>query len=224
MSKRKRRDVYRCLMLELDPESEASVAEHRTLFSRKVLDRIRRGELDIHARNDMGTSTVSTAAMLGMNAEIEELVAMGADLHHKSTTGALSTAVYHQRDSTVELLLALGAGPDDNLLCNTRRALLCDRLTVPMARMLLSHGASLGSPEVGDLTPLDVACDACHPDVARVLIESGADVNTSRYSPSVLGILGRLSASSIATNRDYDEWVALCLAAGATFLDPIEWP
>ncbi|CAG7991609.1 unnamed protein product [Penicillium olsonii] len=111
------------------------------------------------------------------------LIAHGADVYAKknrSSTNAITIAVYGNKASVLQVLLDHGVDPnfqctnEDRLLHITARKSPRNRLAI--AKLLVEKGADLEALSHFSETALQIACKEGSSDVLRYLVESGADL------------------------------------------------
>jgi ankyrin repeat protein len=108
---------------------------------------------DVNAKGNNGWTPLHLAALSGHKEVSEYLITMGADVNAKDGTGMipLHYAAYFDQKEIVELLLASGADVNAK--------------NVP--------GSIKNGKSVQGSTPLDVANDASHPEIAELLRKHG---------------------------------------------------
>ena len=116
------------------------------------------------------------AAIEGFDELVALLVDAGASLECVNSAGfsALAYAVRFGHQSTVETLIGKGATIDTKLKADT---LLC--LAVPkieIVKLLLAHGAAVNGTMEGGRSPLMIAVERGHEDIANLLIDAGANL------------------------------------------------
>jgi ankyrin repeat protein len=177
---------------------------------------------DVNAKSTLGrTPLLVAAAQRDSFALATYLIGRGADVNARDNSGdfitrgagstALMLATRAGDNRTVELLIAKGV--DVNAAMTTGGTALTEAVTVRnvgAVRMLIEHGANVNlafGPI--QLTPLIWASFQECPEMVRVLIEAGADVNAK----DALGSTALVWASM--SERDDAETVAALLDAGA---------
>jgi len=135
--------------------------------------------VDVAARE----SNVSLRDLIskGQDAEVESLVAHGADINYKDPGGGntpLYYAVLYQRTELVTLFLARGA--DVNVRNDRGITLLrtaAEGGSAKVAELLLAHGADVNARDNLGMTPLDGAVFYRQKELVDLLLAHGADVN-----------------------------------------------
>ena len=177
---------------------------------------------DVNSKSTLGRTPLLVAvAQRDSFALAKYLIEHGADLNGRDDSGdfltrgsgstALMLATRAGDNRTVELLIAKGV--DVNAAMTTGATALTEAITVRnvgAVRMLIEHGAKVNSA-FGPirLTPLIWASFQECPEMVRMLIRAGADVNAK----DALGSTALVWASM--SERDDAETVAALLEAGA---------
>lgn len=124
---------------------------------------------------------------LHINDRIESEAGHRYFFQSSSTPLALAAAL-HSDPEVITMLLEAGADPE-RAVFQRRSALLISakcRGSIPVARVLLDHGAEVDTPDVGATTPLIAACINAHPvEYIRFLLETGADPNATMIGNKV---------------------------------------
>jgi len=106
---------------------------------------------------------------------VQDLLAQGADHNTLLADGRtpLSEAIASGRSDLIELLLSVGADPNNSpaLHWAVRSGL------EPNVFMLINAGADVNAPDPDGTTPLDLAFQAQNEHVIRYLLEAGANPN-----------------------------------------------
>ncbi len=95
-----------------------------------------------------GESELHTAALLGEIDEVKQLLANGADINHKNSSGS------------TPLCMAVPPGNKE------------------VAEFLIANGADLNVKDNKGYTPLHLAVMGPHPEMVKLLLSNGADVNS----------------------------------------------
>lgn len=114
----------------------------------------------IHARIDHGMSPLMLASLKGARAQVEELLALGADPNHVNDDDhhALWFACVHGEPDLVSLLIARGANVDNqNVNGATCAIYTASTGKLEVLRRLVEAGADLGKETSGGYTALESA-------------------------------------------------------------------
>lgn len=180
----------------------------------RVADALLRARPDCcDLRDEMGTTPLFLASMLGHRATAELLLSKGADPNAQAVSdrnrGPLHNAAQCGHLEVVRLLLSHNAvidiEEDDQA---TPLWLACQDGHLEVARFLISRGANINAAsKISGANSLYTAAQNGHTDVARLLVKEGALVD-------VLG--GRLgSALFVASQEGHKDIVEFLLARGA---------
>ncbi|CAE7037227.1 Ank2 [Symbiodinium sp. CCMP2592] len=153
----------------------------------------------------------------------------------KDTSSALCSAIRNEQAEVVSELLTARANTDDTATGDTPLGLAAGRGMSAMVRMLLQARADINKVAEGAEAPLCKACAGGHIDVARSLLEAGADRNlgsplcsacddghteivqlllTARADKDACNIDGR-TPLWLASSLNFPDVVRLLLSAGA---------
>jgi ankyrin repeat protein len=136
---------------------------------------------DVNHRNADGSTALQWAVYEGNVAEVERLIAAGADVSIANNYGATPMSLAAEVASTeiIELLLAAGADADSpNGDGMTALMAVARTGNVAAAEALLEHGATLDARErFGEQTALMWAAARRHPEMIELLASRGADVD-----------------------------------------------
>ena len=145
----------------------------------------------------------------GNVAEVNRLLAAGADVNATDWDTALSKAAQQGNAEIALILLKAGADPNARVEAGTLPLLAASlRGDVEMVRMLLVAGADTAGTDEEGITALMWAAMHGHADVVKALISADADVNYS--SPKWYTALYH------AETKGHSEIVRILEAAGAT--------
>ena len=81
-----------------------------------------------------------------------------------------------------------------------------DKFRYPLVKLLLNRGANINATDILGNSALLYALDFHHPEIAKVLIEKGADVKISNKS--------EVTVMSLAEKNKYEEIITLLEARG----------
>jgi len=136
---------------------------------------------DVNRRNADGSTPLQWAVHAGNLAEVKRLLRAGADVKLANNYGAtpMSLAAEVGNAEMLALLLEGGANPDSPNPDGQTALLAVSRTgNVKAAQVLLNAGATVDAKEKwGGQTPLMWASARRHPEMMRLLIAKGADVN-----------------------------------------------
>ncbi len=177
--------------------------------------RLVRAGADVRARNQFGATPLSEAAIVGDTAMLTNLIEGGADVNAVNADGQTALMVVARTGNvqSARLLLAHGANVNAHELWRGQTALMwaaAEGLPA-MVTELLAHGADVNARSqvnnwerdvtaeprrkympLGGWTPLLFAARQGHLDVAKALVEGGADLNLQDpdlVSPTVTAIV-----------------------------------
>jgi len=181
-------DVVRQILARLPEPAKALAAEdsHMRLTSALLL----MSEEELQILEPAGLQLpLWAAARLGRIERMRELLAAGADVNEPATPYNRDTplflAVRSQQQAAAKLLLEKGADPNlrwNNWTHPTPLHEAADKGDTEMARLLVGHKADPNPLDNLGRPPLYFAVVAANLDLARVLVEAGADPGITVYS------------------------------------------
>ncbi len=194
---------------------------------------------DVDAAQPDGSTALHWAAYWNAPDTLDRLIAEGADVDAANDYGAtpLWAACANRHGAIAERLLAAGADPNRGLRSGETLLMRCAHTGDAAAvSALVAHGADVDAtePEKGQ-TALMRAVARQYPDVARILLEAGAAVDTRTVAVQQLRGTGERSTTSPQGSTYFDaggftpllfaarhgavESAALLLEAGANVND-----
>jgi ankyrin repeat protein len=143
----------------------------------------RRAKEDVNRRNPDGSTPLQWAVYAGDAAEVKRLLRAGAKVSLANNYGAtpMSLAAEVANTDILKMLLEVGANADSpNPDGQTALHAVARAGNVEAAKLLIDHGATVDARERwGGQSPLMWASARRHPEMMRLLISKGADVNAA---------------------------------------------
>jgi ankyrin repeat protein len=188
---------------DLANESEPAAADRRATH---LIDLLRAGDLAafnaeaaadpsaLNGRGIDGSTPFMYAALYGDGALLQQLLAKGADANAHNDGNA--TALIYAAPSLEKTRVLVDAGADVNARTDDGRTPLFIAAgiagNIATVRLLLDRGAQVNpaSRSFTDSTPLRAAIEAPDNDIARLLVDRGADIKA-------VGFLGLAAAASV---------------------------
>lgn len=155
-------------------------------------------------------SSLQEAALYGETGEILRLLEAGAEIDEPDTTGraALHNAVWSGHLEAVKILIERGANIDvirQTTVANlwTPLHFAAENDQSECAGLLIDAGANVNAKDQFGQTPLSLALDEmASPDVAKLLIERGADLgNALDRAGSYVDVEGGLEVVELLRQR-----------------------
>ncbi|MYD72386.1 MAG: hypothetical protein F4W89_16830 [Acidobacteria bacterium] len=147
----------------------------------EAVERLLAASADVNARQTDGATALHWAAYLDDLETARRLIDAGADAAAANELGVvpLTLACGNANAAMVELLLEAGADASAAVTTGATVLMECARTgSAEAVAALLSHGADVDAAEAEeDQTALMWAVAQRHPDVVRVLLDHGADLN-----------------------------------------------
>ncbi|UCG28774.1 MAG: ankyrin repeat domain-containing protein, partial [Bacteroidales bacterium] len=138
---------------------------------------------DIKTTNNQLNSPLNMAILNGKDDVSEYLIENGSDLHHQNIMGytPLHLAARHNRITAVRLLIARGVDIDrrDNYERTPLNYLTLMTDNVEAARLLIKSGADVNAKDVNGMMPLNHAVHGNSHGLIDLLLDNGADINTT---------------------------------------------
>jgi ankyrin repeat protein len=218
-------------------EPDGTTALHWAIHNNDVdlVRRLIRAGGDVKAKNQYGATPLSEAAIVGDTAILNDLIEGGADVDAVNAEGqtALMAVARTGNIESARVLIARGANVNAKELWRGQTALMWAAAAgLPaMAKELIAHGEDVNAQSLvnnwerdvtaeprrkymplGGWTPLLFAAREGYLDVAKVLVEAGADLNTpdpDLVSPLVTAIVnGHYDVAAYLVERGADVNVA----------------
>ena len=162
---------------------------------------------------DMPTGAIATAALGGQNAMINFLVDHELDLNQEAYLGTpLRAASVMCHESTVRLLLRLGASVHVSGSLGEPLQAAAMRGHESITKTLLSHGANVNSQGGFYGTALQAAAHRGHRNIVDILLKAGADVYQGGFSRD---------AFHAASEGGHERIVSLLLERGFEVRQPL---
>jgi ankyrin repeat protein len=162
-------------------------------------------------KNKAGES-LKDAAMFGNLNEVQQLIAMGADVNAVTACNrtAISLAIQMGKIPVISALLDAGANPnlsdetDDGLDANSPLMEAASTFFATnrgeMVRLLIKRGANLNQQDADGRTPLMHALRYSDMDVIEILIKAGADLDIRDKEGNTALMMAELNQSSKVVN------------------------
>ena len=168
---------------------------------------------EIDATNSEGRTALQGASDIGHKAVVAYLLEIGADIHHGSDNGStpLHLAATHGFAEIVELLINSGADLQRPSPGGWTPLHLCYDYP-ETTRLLLKNGADVNSVTTSGFTPLYLAASNNYPEVVKVLLLYGPDIEITVTEDVEMSNFSALMTAVINGNA---EVTRLLLEAGA---------
>lgn len=169
-------------------------------------------QADLAQRDSIGRSALHWAIYEDCDAGVEILLEVGADPNQTADEGTpLHWAAGRTRIAMVRSLLAHGADPHMRSRSDQQTALYgaAGSGDPEILRLLLNEGLEASDHDLSGVTPLHYGVS--HPEIARILIENGADVNARTEHGGSTPLLWLRGSDRV----DAGESIRTLLAAGA---------
>jgi ankyrin repeat protein len=160
---------------------------------------------DVHAMNKLGNTPLSYAAHKGKNSVAQVLIQNGAQVNHCNKEGStpLLMAVHSGNVNTAETLIRAGANIHESgidTLGVTAMHVAAMQPNTDMLYLLQRYGANWNTfTTVTGFAPLHLAVSEGTDDIAKALIQLGADINqTSKEGTTPLVRAAQFNRSEIA--------------------------
>jgi ankyrin repeat protein len=201
--------VRQLLRAEANPSTRndygsSPMGEAATVANVEILELLLDAGVDVESANPEGQTALMAVARTGNLEAARLLIAQGADVNAAETWGgqtALMWAAARQQPAMVELLIANGAEVDKRAIDrNWERRVTAEPRVKEMftggftallyavreeclqcVKSLLDAGADINKPDPDNVSPLIMALVNMRFDIARYLVERGADVNQWDY-------------------------------------------
>lgn len=165
-----------CLSGESDPRTKLFFSSSSNNLSSAV--RLIEKGVDVNSRDALGSTPLHAAESPTMALLLLE---SGANPNAVNDSGITPLYAAAKRSDLRLATMLLEHGADSNWNENGMLALF-EAATLEMAEALVNHGADVNAQNAQGLTPLHMAVARCRMDVARFLLEQGAEVNACEKS------------------------------------------
>ena len=131
-------------------------------------------ECPLHDRD--GDTAMFVACRWGDASSIDRLIAAGADVEARFRESMSPVTIAAGRDTAAPLASLLRAGARAQPVPNGDHP-LCEVATADAATLLIESGCPVNAAEPGGCVPLVAAVERNDPEIVRLLLDGGADVN-----------------------------------------------
>ncbi|KAG3121564.1 hypothetical protein PI124_g312 [Phytophthora idaei] len=140
---------------------------------------LERGKAAVNVQDDAGWTPLMSAASTGHGDIVGLLLSKGADANLPNENGQIPLHYHRGRQEIAELLLdyTRDVNQADNTGSTPLMRAIGGKPSPVIIALLIDHGAKVDTRDVGGNTPLHLAVSEGYEDIARFLLENGANPN-----------------------------------------------